>query len=88
MVFYKKHMIEDLEAKLSGAPEETSNTDNSEVDEEENVDEAITAEDKSINDMDNYLKEEQKTKYYKEKMNIDIENINVIENRNKVYIKQ
>ena len=52
MVFYKKHMIEDLEAKLSGAPEETSNTDNLEVDEEENVDEAVTAEAKASNEME------------------------------------
>ena len=31
------------------------------------------------------LKEERKTKSYKETMNIDIENINTFENRNKVY---
>ena len=38
--------------------------------------------------MENYLKEEQKTKFYKEKMNIDIENFNTIEKRKKVYTKQ
>ena len=31
------------------------------------------------------LKDKQKTKAYEEAMNIDIENINTIENRNKVY---
>ena len=34
------------------------------------------------------LKEERKTKSYKETMNIDIENINTFENRNKVYTTQ
>ena len=36
-------MIEDLEAELTGVLKETSNTDNLHVDEEANVDEAITA---------------------------------------------
>ena len=36
-------MIEDLEAELTGSLKETSNTDNSELDEEANVDEAIAA---------------------------------------------
>ena len=44
-------MIEDLEAGLNGALKETSNTDNVLVAEEENVDESITAETKSINEM-------------------------------------
>ena len=44
-------MIEYLEAKLTGALKETSNTDNLAVAEEANVDEAITAESKAINEM-------------------------------------
>ena len=80
-------MIEDLEAELTGATKETSNTDNLELAEEANVDEAITAEAKAINEMKNDLKDGQKTQSYKEKMSIDIENINTIENRNKVYTK-
>ena len=36
-------MIEDLEAKLTRPPKETSNTENLEVTEEANVDEAITS---------------------------------------------
>ena len=35
--------------------------------------------------MENDLKDERKKKSYIEKMNIDIENINTIENKNKVY---
>ena len=35
-------MIEDMEAKLTEAPKQTSNTDNLSVAEEENVDEAVT----------------------------------------------
>ena len=54
---------------------------------EENVDGAITAEDKAINHMENDLEDEQNTKAYEEKTNIDIENINIFENRNKVYTK-
>ena len=37
--------------------------------------------------MENYVKEELNYKYYKGKMNIDIENINTIEKRHKVYTK-
>ena len=37
--------------------------------------------------MENYLKYEQETKSYEEKMNIDIENINTIEYRYKVNAK-
>ena len=44
-------MIEDLEAELTGAPRETSNTDDVALDEVENIDEAITAEDKASNEM-------------------------------------
>ena len=50
-----------------------------------NSDESITAEAKADNETENYLKEERKTESYKETMNIDIENINTIENRYKVY---
>ena len=67
---------------------ETSNTDNLAVSEEANVDEAITAESKARNEIENDLKDEQKKKYYEEKMNIYIENINKIENIYKVYTKQ
>ena len=38
--------------------------------------------------MEIYFKEEQNTQSYKETMNIDIENINTFENRNKVYTTQ
>ena len=55
--------------------------------EEENVDEAITEESKASNEIENDLKEEQKTKSYKETINIDIENISTIEKKNKVYTK-
>ena len=65
-------MIEDLGAELTGAIKETSNTDNLAVVEEANVDEAITAESKASNDMENDLKDEQNTKYYEEQMNIGI----------------
>ena len=44
-------MIEGLEAELTWPPKETSNTDNLMVTEEANVDEAITAESKSGNEM-------------------------------------
>ena len=40
-------MIEDMEAELTKAPKITSNTDNLEVDEEANVDEAVTVEAKA-----------------------------------------
>ena len=65
-------MIEDLGAELTGAIKETSNTDNLAVVGEANVDEAITAESKASNDMENDLKDEQNTKYYEEQMNIGI----------------
>ena len=55
--------------------------------EEENVDEAIAEEDKASNEMENDLKEEQKTESYKETINIDIENISTIEKKNKIYTK-
>ena len=71
-------MIEDLESELTGTPKETSNTDNVDLAEQENVDKAITAEAKAIKDMENDIKEEQSTKYYKQTMNVDIENINTI----------
>ena len=57
-------MMEDLEAELTVAPNETSNTENLAVAEEVNVDEAITAEAKDINKMENYRKNEQITKSY------------------------
>ena len=66
---------------------ETPNTDNLAVAEVENVDEAITAEAKSRNEMKINIKYEQRTKSYEETINIDTENINTIENRKKVYTK-
>ena len=70
-------MIEDLEDELTRALKKTPNTDNQAVAEEANVNEAVTAETKASNDMDIYLKKELNTQEYKEKMNIDIENINI-----------
>ena len=80
-------MIKDLEAELNGAPKETSNNEDLAVAEEANDDEAITEESKASNDMENYLKDEQKTKSYEEKINIYIENITTIEKINKVNTK-
>ena len=59
-------MIEDLEADMTGSPKETSNTDNSAVSEEANVDESITFEAKASNEMENDLKDKQNKKSYKE----------------------
>ena len=56
--------------------------------EEENVDEAVTAETKSSNDMEIYSKEEQKTQAYKKKTNIDIKTINKFDKRNKLCTTQ
>ena len=68
MVFFnRKQMIEDLEADMTGSPKETSNTDNSAVSEEANVDESITSEAKASNEMENDLKDKQNKKSYKEK---------------------
>ena len=63
-----------MEVELNGSLKETSNTDNSEVTEEANVDEAIPID----------HKKEQSVEAYKEKMSIDIENIDTFETRNKV----
>ena len=49
-------MIEDMEDEVTEAPKKCSNTDNSVVTEEANVDEAITAEAKAGKDMENDLK--------------------------------
>ena len=67
-----------MEAELTEATEINSNTDNWEVTEEANVDEAIPI----------YLKKERKTQAYKKSMKIDIEIINTFEKRNKVYTTQ
>ena len=56
--------------------------------EEVNVDEAINTEAKDSNEIENDPKYEQKTKYYEQQINIDIENINTIENRKKAYKKE
>ena len=53
-----------------------------------NVDEAVTTEANASNDVEIDPKEEQNTQAYKDTMNIDIENINTFENRNKVYTTQ
>ena len=47
--FKRKQMIEDMEAELTEASEINSKTDNSQVTEEANVDETVTAESKSGN---------------------------------------
>ena len=78
-------MIGDLEAEPTGASKEGSNTDNLAVAEEANIDEALTAEAKAGNEMENDLKDEQNTKSYEDNINIYIESINTIEKRNKVY---
>ena len=86
--FERKQMIEDMKAKLTESPKQTSNTDNYTVSEEENVDEAFTAEAKDRNDIEIDLKEEQKTQAYKQTIDIDIENINTFEKINKLYTNQ
>ena len=53
-----------MEAELTGALKETSNTDNVAVAEESNGDEAVTSESKASNDMENYLKYEWKKESY------------------------
>ena len=80
-------MIEDLEAGFTGASIYASNTDNVDLAEVANDDESITAETNFINDTVIDIKEEQNNESYKEKMNINIENINTIEKRHKVYTK-
>ena len=50
-----------MEAELTGAKRETSNNDDVTVAEEANVDEAITAEAKARNYMENDIKDERKT---------------------------
>ena len=51
IVFEWKHMIEGLEADLTGSPIDASNTDDSAMAEVENADEAITAVAKARNGM-------------------------------------
>ena len=77
-----------MESGLTGSLKKTKNTDNLAVAEEANVDEAITAESMSRNDVEIYFTEELKTRAYKYTMNIDIENIDTFENRKKVYTTQ
>ena len=67
-----------MEAELT----EASKTDNLSVTEEANVDESITEKSRASKKMEIYLKEEEKTQALKEN-NIDIENINRFEKRNK-----
>ena len=55
--------------------------------EEENVDETVTTEANTRDNTEIDIKEE-KTQAYKEKMKIDIENINIFEKRNKLYTTQ
>ena len=56
--FKRKQMIKDLESELTEALKETSNTENLEVAEEANVDEAITIEAKASNNTEIDLKDE------------------------------
>ena len=58
------------------------------MDEDANVDEAITVEAKASNKMENDLRDERNIKAYEDKMNTDIKNINTTKNKNKVYTKQ
>ena len=69
-------MIKDMEAELTESPKKNSSTDNSEVAEEANVDESVTAEAKAGNNMEIDLKEEQNIQEYGETINFDIKNIN------------
>ena len=55
--------------------------------EEANVDKSISVEAKNSNEMEIDLKYEQNTKAYEEIMKIDLENINTIEKRRKLYTK-
>ena len=64
-----------MEANLTGAPIDASNTDNLVVAEEANDYEAIASVAKSSNDMEIDIEEEHKIEAYQETMNIDIENI-------------
>ena len=70
-------MIEYMETELTEALEINSKNENSAVTIQANVDEAITAEAKAINDeaIPIYIQKELKTKSYKKTMKIDIENI-------------
>ena len=58
-------MVEDMEAEQTKSPKQTSNADYLEVTEEANVNEAVTAEAKSINNMEIDTKEERNTQAYK-----------------------
>ena len=81
-------IIENLEANLTGALIDTSNPNNSEVAKESNSDEAINAVANYSNQMEIDIEEEHKTESYQEKMNIDIESIDTIENNHNHYTKQ
>ena len=67
-------MMEEMEAELIESSEMDSKTDNLAVTEEADVDEAIPI----------YIEKEQNTQAYKETMEIDIDQINTYELRNKV----
>ena len=56
MVFYRKQIIEVLEADLTVAPIDASNTDDLDLAEVANSDEAITSEAKDSNEMEIDLK--------------------------------
>ena len=77
-----------MEAELTEASEINSKNDNSARTEEENVDEAITAEANSSNRTEINIKKEHNKKSYKKTMKIYIENIKTFENRDKVYKTQ
>ena len=81
-------MIEDMEAELTEVPKKTPNNENLAVAEEAKVDKPVTAEANDSNDTEIDLKEEIKIQAYKEKMNIEIDNINTFEKINKVYTTQ
>ena len=73
-LFEEKQSNEEMEAELTECSEMDSKTDHLAVPEEANHDEDIPID----------LKNEQNTQVYKDTIYIDIENISIFENRNKV----
>ena len=88
LFFERKNIIEELEANLTGSPIDNSNTDDSEVSEEANYDEAVNTVAKDSNDMGIDLEEEHKTEENQETIDIDIKNIDKIEKRYRNYAKK
>ena len=74
-----------MEAELTEAYKINPNTDNSAVTDDANFDEAITSEARASSKMEMFLQKERTNQAYKKTMNIDIENINTFEKRNREY---